>query len=834
MPSISPDRVLLPFAAAFGLLFVAIAKSEVLIPDDFSQPATTNWPMVGGGWDNARYSTLTEINTQTVKQLGAIWVSDQFDDGGASHVTPVVKDGVMFLTGDRSVYALNAKTGERIWSYKTVEDRPPSNITSGTDRSSAPKLPNAAPNARGVAIGQGLIFVGLYDGHVIALHQETGELAWMQQTGVDEPKKLQMASPAPTYIDGIVLTGLSSGDGNLRGRITAIEAGTGKRLWQMFTVPGPGEAGHETWPSFNDTWKVGGGGVWTNAAVDSELGIAYFSTGNPVPGFAGDWRPGDNLYTCSVVAVDIKTGKLKWYYQLVRHDVFEADAGTPVILYDARVDGRIYKALAVLRADGHLFQLDRKTGKPLLPVAERPVPQLESQKTSPTQPFPIEGESILMSCEEWKKENIPAGFVLGCMWTPPAFPPPAKDPQNVLAPFPSARVSPMAYSVETGYFYAQATSFLSWPRRSQDPYNLTFDTTVLNLKAYAELAAIDSRTGKIAWTRSIHTAGRLPIYLRGGLLATAGGLVFRSSGDGNIEAYDAKNGNIRWRFQTGIVDGRGSPVSYEVGGEQYVAVPMGPAVWAFKLGGKIAAAEPAKVQSEDDIFVGPIENKNVIETTSIRYSSYATGVRYFIDELTFNPYRARVTPGRKVMFVNNGSMHHEIVALDGSWGTGPLSPAQDAWVIFDKLGRHTYICKEHPWTYGQIIVTADSPSQSQETGNADVIKAEAIGFTERALRGQQQFKESCSECHGEDLSGRSPAPALVGRAFALRWEKAAAVDLFDNIRTTMPQTSPGSLDTETYENIVAYLLLVNNLSSKGSELQHGLHISKKDPKLGVN
>lgn len=788
---------------------------------NLSRPATEEWLSVGGDWSNTRFSGLAHISRENVKQLGAVWVSDEFEEGSTSSVTPIIKNGVMFVTAGRHIYALNAKTGQRIWSQKTVTD----SLTDGViphekNFSARLKRPNPIANSRGVGLGRGLLFVGLMDGHVIGLSQKTGERIWIQQTGIDQPKKLQTASTAPTYIDGIVLMGLSNGDANLRGRITAIDAATGRKLWQLFSVPEPGQAGHETWPSFNDTWKFGGGGVWTNAAVDPELGIAYFATGNPVPAFAGDWRPGDNLYTCSVIAVDIKTGKIKWHYQLVRHDVFEADAGTPVILYDVRVGGRSRKALGVVRADGLLFQLDRKTGEPLFSVEERPVPQLLSQRTSPTQPFPVDGESILLSCEDWRRKGIPAGFVLGCMWTPPASPPPSSDPQNVLAPFPSVRVSPMAYSPQTGYFYAQATSHLSWPRRSQDPYHLTFGTPALSLNSYKHLSAVDGRTGKVVWRREVDAFDKGPTYtyMRGGPTVTAGGLVFRASAGGAVEAYDASNGELLWTFQTGAIGASGSAASYELDGEQYIALPMRNSVWAFKLGGKIAAAPPPVFASQTDEFVGPIEDTEEIETTSVRTKIFGSGTRYFFDEFTFNPYRARVRAGSKVLFVNNGSMRHEIMAVDNSWGTGPLSPAQEEWITFDKLGPHTYICKDHPWTYGQIIVTPDAASELEAKSAASDPQFSSADFDAQAQAGKAQFKKNCSACHSEGMDNHAMAPALAGNAFVSRWKGKTILDLFSRMRMTMPPASPQSLDDESYLSILAYLLDENSMISATSRL----------------
>ncbi len=766
--------------------------------------ATDHWPMVGGNWSNSRYSALDQIAPRTIQKLGATWVSKRFSDGATSHSPLVVKDGRLFLTAGRHIYALDARTGQTVWTYNTVADAESSEFTpTEANAMSALNSTKGVPNGKGVGVGQGMVFVGLKDGHVIALDQFSGELRWAHQTGISHPKKGQWAAVAPTYAKGVVFTGLSDGDHNVRGRMVALDAKTGKQRWSIFAVPAPGEPGHETWPPYNEAWKIGGGGVWTNPPVDPDLGLVYFTAGNAVPAYAGDWRPGANLYTCSVLAVDIETGKLKWHYQLIHHDVFEADLGVPIILYDAVVSGQSRKALAVMRADGYLFQLDRATGEPILPIEERPVPQSDSQKTSPTQPFPVGGESILMSCDDWKKEPIPRGFSLGCMFTPPSSPPPSPDPQNVLVPFPTAKGSLMAFSPMTGYFYAQAVSALHWPRRSQDPYFLNWVGVVPGLRSFAELAAIDSRTGKIAWHK------RTPNLSPGtGPLTTAGNLLFHSAGDGHLNAYDAKTGELLWQFHLETV--AGPAATYEIDGEQHVAAAAGSAVWAFRLGGTMRPTPPATVVATRDDFPGPLVDTEEIETTTLHRSLIEPGARYFIDEFTFNPSRARVKTGAAVLFVNNGTMRHEIVAVDGSWSTGPLHPAQESWLRLDRPGSHTYFCKDHPWSYGQIVIdatkTTDTTSSSRITSPSAVIP----GTEGQRMRGREHFNRHCSACHGEDLNGRASAPALAGSAFRLRWASASVRDLYDNVRTTMPQANPGSLKRQAYLDIVAYLLDVNN------------------------
>ena len=212
------------------------------------------------------------------------------------------------------------------------------------------------------------------------------------------------------------------------------------------------------------------------------------------------------------------------------------------------------------------------------------------------------------------------------------------------------------------------------------------------------LAAIDSRTNQIAWRRELRT-GRLP----GGAMPTAGGLMFQAAGDGNLEAYDAKTGEIVWQFQTGVPGG-GPVMSYEVDGEQYVAFAS-TSVWAFKLGGSGKPAPAAAPRApSDDLFVGAITDGNQIETASLARDMGLTGARQMTDEYTFSPTRARVKVGTPVTWINNGTMVHTIVARDGSWTTGPLNPIQAGVVKFDKPGTYIYTCKEHPWAAAQLIV----------------------------------------------------------------------------------------------------------------------------------
>ena len=681
-----------------GVLVMPAAVAAQVDEEGRFRPGA-EWPVAGGDWTNARYSTLSQLNTTTVKSLGAAWMSKRFDNGAASRATPIVKDGLMFVTAGSGVYALNAKTGEKVWAWQSGASEDATRLAETLGLVAALNAGHAFPSPAGVAVGEGLVFVGLMDGHVVALRQKTGQLVWSQQTGQeDPPKKGQAVSGPPTYARGLVFAGLANGDWGLRGRVVALDAKTGRQVWRFFVVPGPGEAGHETWPHDSDVWKLGGGGVWLVGALDADLGMVCFVTGNAVPQTGGEIRAGDNLFTACILALDIKTGKLRWHYQVVHHDLWDADIAVPPVLYEAQIAGRPRKAVGAMRADGYLFLLDRETGKPVFPVEERPVMQDARLKTAPTQPFPVGADSLVPECATWK-DKVPPPFVLGCQFAPLSV-----DKHNVLAPGFGVRVTPMSYSPQTGYFYAHGTVSLGQRHRISDgPWfwgGGGSGVRLLGITGTGVLAAIDSRTNTIVWKREMP-----PALLGGsGPLTTAGGLLFRGAGHGNFEAYDAKTGERLWRFRTSPAGGRGPASTYQIDGEQYVALAVGPVVWAFKLGGTLPPF-PASPRSSREGFAGGVTDTNEIETASLAQSEALTGGRrYAVNEYAFSPLQARVHVGTTMTFINNGTLVHTVAAQDGSWSTGSLNPAHEAYVTFDKPGTYTYICENHPWSIGQIMV----------------------------------------------------------------------------------------------------------------------------------
>ena len=670
------DRAGMKSAAGRAGKFAAVlAAAMTLVP----QLGWAQWPTVNGS-ENQRYSPLKQINTHTVKKLGAASVIKGITPAPTARATPVVDHGMMFVSALLFVYAVDIDSGKIAWRYNAH-----------------------GPAARGgVAVGDGMVFVGVGkagESTLVALDEKTGKQVW--KTSLNDPsgEPTGAASGAPLFADGIVSIGTNA-DYGYRGQIVGINAKTGKEAWRFYSVPSPGQPGFDTWPKDNTAWKHGGGAVWLDGVYDPKMGVDFYVTGNAVPQYGGEYRPGDNLYTDCIIALDNKTGKLLWAYQMVHHDIWEADIAEAPVLFDAKVNGRTRKAVGAMRTDGYLFMVDRKTGKPLQRIEERPVPQDAYQKTAKTQPYPVGADAVLPDCDYWKKQPLPDGFDLGCFFTAASI-----DKQNLLEPVYGMRSTPMAFNPHTHYFYATGNAALQWFRRSKDPdfFSLGFSNRVPGIAklSYGVLAAIDSRTGKIAWEKKFHNSRP------SGALTTAGGLVFQMAGNGEFQAYDAKSGALLWQYQTGTAVG-GPAVAFENNGQEYVANVTGGAVWLFKLGGTLPQRPAPKMRPKGE-FSGRVSDKSHIETSKLVQDAGLTGQHAIQDEYEFNPFRTRVKAGTKISWRNNGVLDHTIVALDGSWSTQTLHPLDIGTHTFDKPGRYVYHTKEFPWQYGEIIVVpADS------------------------------------------------------------------------------------------------------------------------------
>jgi alcohol dehydrogenase (cytochrome c) len=431
--------------------------------------------------------------------------------------------------------------------------------------------------------------------------------------------------------------------------------------------------------------------------------LIYVGTGNAVPVLGGEVRAGNNLYMTSVVALEVSSGKLKWYRQLTHHDLWEMDLSTPLILYDARVAGKSRKAVAVMRTDGYLFVFDRATGEPLVPIQERAVPQDLRVHTAPTQPFPAGTDQIGPNCVE--ADMLPPGFVSGCYFEPLFYDHPEK-----LVNYITVRQAPMSFDPQTGYFYVAGGISPWWYRRPENPF-ITQATHPPGAKEYGLVAAIDSRTHKIAWQ------ARSPWMLDAGsgIMTTAGGLMFRMEGDGNFLAFDAKTGKQLWKFQTGYVAGPtvlsltgGAPsAAYEVDGQEYIVVGMGKGLWAFSLHGSVSEHPAPPVPPTKYGFQGivqPLDSGGEIGMSMLRLGAGPQGQEHYVDHSGFNPVRARIAAGQPVKFTNYGVTTRTVVSADGSWTTGPVAPGQSVSVTIDKPGKYRYFATESPWSRGELLV----------------------------------------------------------------------------------------------------------------------------------
>jgi glucose dehydrogenase/plastocyanin len=652
------------------LLLGAAAVAAVCAP----QLARADWPAVNGA-ENQRYSPLKQIDVQNVQKLGAAQVIDGIAPGIAPRSPPLIDGDLMIAPSARYIYGVDLATGKIAWKAD----------------------PGGGPSRGGIAIGGGMVFVGVAgaDPSLVAMSEKTGEVLWKSPLAPASGEPTGQSSGAPLYADGVVTVGTNA-DYGYRGQIVAFDAKTGKEAWRFYVTPSPGQPGSETWPKDNTAWLHGGGAVWLDGSYDPKLGVDVYVTGNAVPQYGGEYRPGENLYTDSVVGIDNKTGQLKWYYQVVHHDIWEADIAEAPVLFETKVNGKDVRAVGAMRTDGHLFLIDRSNGKPLGKIEERSVPQDAYQKTAPTQPYPVGGEAVLPDCDYYKTQTLPAGFQLGCYFTAAPV-----DRQDLLAPVYGMRSTPMAYSPQTGFFYATGNAGLQWFRRSQDPdfFSLGFSGRVpgLGKLGYGVLAAVDSKTGKIAWQQ--HFTDARP----NGAMATAGGLVFQNLSNGELQAYDAKTGKLVWNFQIG---GQGTPpIAFERGGQEYIATMSGASVWLFKIGGTLPQRPAQKAPQPGEDFSGPVSDKTNIETTTLVTDMGLTGSHAIQDEYEFNPFRIRVKAGTKVSWRNNGVLDHTVVAADGSWSTDTLHPLDIGAHVFDKPGTYVYHAKEYPWQYGEIIVT---------------------------------------------------------------------------------------------------------------------------------
>ncbi|WP_027574620.1 methanol/ethanol family PQQ-dependent dehydrogenase [Bradyrhizobium sp. WSM1743] len=521
------------FAMAAGLVMLASTCANAQTSEQLVKGATdtSNVLNYGMGYNLQRFSTLNRINKDTVKNLVPVW-NYSFNDDRSEESQPLVYQGVIYVTSHNATMAVDAKTGKQIW--KTKVEYP----------AETPRIVCCGIINRGAALYDGKVFRTTLDAHVIALDAKNGKELWRQKAA--DIKEGYSMTVAPLVADGVVITGISGAEFGTRGFIDGWDPATGKHLWRTHSIPSPDEPGGDTWKG--DTWKLGGGSTWITGSYDPELNTVYWGIGNPGP-FNSAVRPGDNLYTCSVLAMDPKTGKIKWHYQFSPNNPFDYDAVAEMVLADMNIEGKPTKVLMDANRNGFFYVLDRTNGKLL---AANPYVKVNwatgiDMKTG----RPIETD-VSKDAREGKKVTVYPSILGGKNWEPMSF-----NPQTGLA-----YANTLAFG---GRYKTEPVTF------KQGEWYLGMDLT--DLWEYGDgprghLKAIDPLTGKAKWEAPVD----IPRF--SGVLSTAGGVVFTGALTGEFEAFDADTGKKLWQFQTGSGI-EGQPVTWQQDGVQYVAVTSG-------------------------------------------------------------------------------------------------------------------------------------------------------------------------------------------------------------------------------------------------------------------
>jgi len=496
-----------------------------------------DWVHNGGTQFSWRYSALDQVNTRNVKSLTPAWIFQTGDYAENLQTTPIVESGVMYLITARArVFALDAATGREIWNYRYPEP--------------AASVPGFVGN-RGLAIGDGKVFFGTKDNYMVALEQKTGRLVW--KVNVDDARQCGCnITAAPLVAKDKVIVGGTGGDGAHRGYITAFFTRNGRLAWRWYVIPGPGEKGNETWKG--DSWRFGGGAPWLTGSYDAALNLVFWGTGNAAADFfdaervptGADKNKDVNLYTASVVALEVDTGKLRWYHQEVPDDLWDFDSAYEVLLMDRQIKGRMRQVLVHMNKSGLTSVLDRTTGE-LLQVFN--VPEVKTWMTGVTEDGKLVGRN---EPRLGSTTTICPSAAGAKSWNSMAYSPRSGFiyvPVNELC----AEVTPNDHAAQEGQNYMNG----------EFPIHLVAGRTT-----NSHVDAWDPVTGKRTWSMPYK------YVLLASMLATGGDLVFTGNPEGEFFALDAKTGNKLWTYQAGA-GLRGGTAAYSVNGREYIATSTG-------------------------------------------------------------------------------------------------------------------------------------------------------------------------------------------------------------------------------------------------------------------
>jgi alcohol dehydrogenase (cytochrome c) len=501
-----------------------------------AKPAQSNWPSYNGDYTGRRYSVLQEITTKNVGNLSAQWVFHA-PNSNRLEVTPLVADGIMFITSANDAYALDAQTGRALWRYS----RP---VTEGL-------IDDAAQHHnRGVGLWHSRVYMETDNAHLLCLDARSGHLLW--DVAYTDGNKNYGATSAPLVVKDKVVVGTSGGDDGVRGFLAAYDAESGKQAWRFWTIPAPGEFGSSSWPG--ESYKLGGGTTWMPGTFDPDLNTLFWGTSNPAPDFDGAPRPGDDLYTDCLLALDPDTGKLKWFFQFTPHDLFDYDATETPVLVDTLFHGQPRKLVVQANRNGFLYILDRTDGKFL--SAARFVEKLNWASGIDPSGRPVR-TGIKPSPQGTR---VCPGFAGATNWYAPSF-----NPSTGLFYFLASENCDL-YLVKPQAFKPGKTYYATGVRHSEGDYGQKI------------LLAFALEGDRPAW-RYVQSG---PGHSSGGTMSTSGDLVFFGDDAQLFEAVDASSGKPLWHFNTGQTISA-SPMSYAVNGKQYVAIAAGSDIFSFAL-----------------------------------------------------------------------------------------------------------------------------------------------------------------------------------------------------------------------------------------------------------
>jgi quinohemoprotein ethanol dehydrogenase len=712
-----------------------IVMAPKFTSEELFEHAGDDWISNGGGTTNDRFSSLDEVSTSNVKELKGDWMTKIGANATAAKFSAegqaIEYKGTIYISdGADDVFAIDAGNGHRLWTYEPHLPPDPLGevVCCGWDN-------------RGVAIGDGMVFVSQLNGAQVALSQETGKVEW--STNVVKPGQGFSITSAPLYYNGKVYVGGSGGEYGVRGRLTALNAETGKEEWKFYTTPAPNETGGDTWPN-NGSYKTGGASIWNTPTVNPKTGMLFFSTSNASPWIGSD-REGENLFTASIVGLDAETGKYHCHYQEVHHDLWDFDAPSPVVLMTGEMNGEEVEAVGEPEKTGWAYVVDQENCEPVYPIPEVKVPQDPSQKTWPTQPeptmepfSPIEATpEAVEKVEEAVASSKPKPKIIGSK----IFTPQSSDPTSINLGANSAvggdNWPPSSFNPEQNMYYVCSQSGALGLVVPPEPQKYVEGETYIGSDTIVStgfdttgfVTAYDMSTGKIAWQNELKGES-----CYSGAVTTAGGLLFVGKNNGELVAYNSENGEELWSFQTGaganttvtpFEDEGEEKIAIYAGGNSLAATSHGENFWVFSLSGTLEAAKGLEAEEEGGGHAGE-------ETPEEEEAKKA----------------------------------EEAEEAEGGGGEEPAE---------------------------------EEPAEEEAGGE----EAAAGGATADAAAGKEVFSEECSVCHGATGHGGNGGPDL--RTMPLAKTQAGAEEQVTNGGGGMPAFS-GTLSEEEISNVAAYVV----------------------------